>query len=221
MKSLEIVLPTNGAISLPLIAPFLKPGENDSSEDRNRLQRISEDLSALLELELKWGKFQRNQILIQTLDSSIPAPDDSNNDLSEQWAELLCTLDPTFLISELKEFSCSSIIHPFRDRANCPSNNSKKIDEDELIQIPIGESVVLRALFHNRLTTKVVMTNLSLEISPIDNFTSNYTSASIPPGKSLNVLVEASPTELGIYQVRYILLCFPFVSPFFKYQNKK
>ena len=224
LKSLEIVLPTNGAISLPLIAPFLEPGvytENSSSEDRNRLERISEDLSALLELELKWGKFQRNQILIQTLDTSIPAPDDCNNDLSEQWAELLCTLDPTFLVSELKEVSCFSIIHPFRDRTNCPSSNSKKIDEDELIQIPIGESVVLRALFHNRLTTKVVITNLSLEISPLDNFTSNCTSASIPPGKSLNVLVEASPTELGIYQVRYLLLCFPFVSSVLNYQNKR
>ena len=221
MKSLEIVLPTNGAISLS--QPTVKSGavvEDDSSQDRNRLESISEDLSALLELELNWGKFQRNQILNQTLDLSISALDDPfNNNLSEQWAELLCNLDPTFLISESKIFSRSSIIHPLRDQNNCSSKKSKKIDEDELIQIPIGESVVLRALFRNKLTTKVVITNLSLEISPFNNFTSNYSSASFLPGKSQNVLVEASPTELGTYQVRerfviMLLLCFlSFLTP--------
>ena len=120
MKSLEIVLPTNGAISLP--QPTVKSGvvvEDDFSQDRNRLECISEDLSALLELELNWGKFQRNQILNQTLDLSISALDDPfNNNLSEQWAELLCNLDPTFLISESKIFSRSSIIHPLRDQNN-------------------------------------------------------------------------------------------------------
>lgn len=212
LKSLEIILPTNGAISLPY--PSLNPGENIgddcSQSSRNRLENIKEDLSALLELELNWVKFQQKNRVNKSLDLLIPGSEYFMNDLSEQWAELLSTMDPKFLISDptnslstsLKE-SCQ--IHPFHILTDYPSKPLKKNNKDELIQIPIGESVVLSALFRNRLSTKVSITNLSLEIFPNDSFSAPPTFAvSITPGGSVNVLVEASPTELGIYRVRIL-----------------
>jgi hypothetical protein len=166
-------------------------------------------------------------------DSCTPTPQgvEDGYDLAEKWVELLGILDPTFGHTTPGQISFSpdqagqqSTLHPthtLRDEdTKYRRSNSSNGKKDEIIRIPIGESVVLSAKFRNRLSTKVNLTDLSMEIQPHEILKTPPSSVSLSPGESSNVLVRAEPAQIGSYQVLkssyfFIIFHFLFIYLFF------
>ena len=219
-----------------------------------KLKIVSDDLLLLLELEKNWDNKNRkidSKLDLQLLGENRENRENRGNRgncenrlstesteeligvLAAKWTELLSELDPSFRdpgpsdSSDLSSEHCG--FHPLHLLLSDSLKKAKKIKEekefkDDLIRIPIGESVILSATFRNRLSTKVALNSLCLEIAPSSSSShpsdlahalSSRTSHSHPyfravPPSSIpigsggvgHVLVQASPRELGEYQVR-------------------
>jgi hypothetical protein len=147
-------------------------------------------------------------------DNYSPTPQgvDEGYDLAEKWVELLSTLDPTFGQSSPGQNSISpclgnqpNTLHPTHtlkeESIKYRRSNFSSGKKEDIIRIPIGESVILTAKFRNRLSTKLNLTDLSMEITPHEVMSTSPSSVSLSPGESANVLVRAEPTQIGSYQV--------------------
>lgn len=171
------------------------------------------------------GQGQRGE---RDRDSYTPTPlplvVEEGYDLAEKWVELLSTMDPAFghstgqIPSSPGSAGQQNTLHPTHTLTDTESkyrrSNSSNGKKDEIIRIPIGESVILSAKFRNRLSTIVNLTDLSMEIQPHEIMSTPPSSVSMSPGESATVLVRAEPTQIGSYQVRTYLflliffLCF-------------
>ena len=147
-------------------------------------------------------------------DNYSPTPQgvDEGYDLAEKWVELLSTLDPTFGQSLPGQNSISpgqgnqpNTLHPTHtlkeESMKYRRSNFSSGKKEDIIRIPIGESVILTAKFRNRLSTKLNLTDLSMEITPHEVMSTSPSSVSLSPGESATVLVRAEPTQIGSYQV--------------------
>jgi hypothetical protein len=76
-----------------------------------------------------------------------------------------------------------------------------------MIQIPFGEFISIKARFHNKMNFSIDLNNLKLEFQPENKFNILPLSISILGGGYTDVILQASPLELGICQVFLDLLC--------------
>ena len=184
------------------------------------MKNISDELSSFLSLELEWESSRKK--MVGNLDPLIPvfqgqgprnistiSQFDSVKSFSENWTELLSTLDQSFANSSLTEYTVSAlepyILHPSHTLKYDDMSVQKVSafeNKDNTFQIPMGESVILSAKFRNRLSTKINITDLALDILPRQNFTDTPANMALIPGGSGCVLVRAQPTHTGTYQVR-------------------
>lgn len=138
--------------------------------------------------------------------------DDIRDELAEKWAESLSILDPAFCTSS-SSFDSSHLlttesyhIHPTHIIKVSDALQSKEPtqieNKNEIIRIPVGESVTVRAEFRNKLSTKINLTDLRLEITPSNDFNVTPYSATVSSNGRVDVLVQSMAVSTGLYKVR-------------------
>lgn len=183
-----------------------------------KMKKFSFDLSIFLNQEIEYvenEKFNGNNNLCENVNNGDNIDDEIRDEFAEKWAESLsildptfCTLSPSFDSSHLVTSTSETYhIHPTHIiKANDALLNKEQIsfyeNKNEIIRIPVGESVTVRAEFRNKLSTKINLTDLRLEIAPANEFTVTPCSATVSSNGRVDVLIQSLAVRTGSYKVR-------------------
>jgi hypothetical protein len=184
-----------------------------------KLKKFLSDMSIFLNQEIEFfenekvsGKDNLNVNGNDNENNGDKNGDDIRDELAEKWAESLSILDPAFCTSS-SSFDSSHLlttesyhIHPAHIVKVSDALSSKEPthfeNKNEIIRIPVGESVTVRAEFRNKLSTKINLTDLRLEITPSNDFTVTPYSATVSSNSRVDVLVQSMAVRTGLYKVR-------------------
>ena len=224
LPSLDIITPVNGPLGTKTQYP-----DNNNSNNYNAIQmdelsykmlkkmkKFSFDLSVFLNQEIEYvenEKFNGKDNMCENEYNGDNNDDETRDEFAEKWAESLSILDPTFCTLS-PSFDSSHLvtneiyhIHPTHIiKANDALLNKEQIsfyeNKNEITQIPVGESVTVRAEFRNKLSTKINLTDLRLEITPANEFTVTPCSASVSSNGRIDLLIQSLAARTGSYKVR-------------------
>ena len=182
-----------------------------------KMKKFSFDLSIFLNQEIEYyenEKFNGKSNMCEIEDNGDKDDDEIRDEFSEKWAESLSILDPTFctlspsfdsshlVTSETYHIHPTHIIKANDALLNKEETSSVNENKNEIIQIPVGESVTVRAEFRNKLSTKINLTDLRLEIAPANEFTVTPCSATVCSNGRIDVLIQSLAVRTGSYKVR-------------------
>jgi hypothetical protein len=77
--------------------------------------------------------------------------------------------------------------------------NNRNMKTQALLQIALGEKIIIFVTLHNKLPTELNVSDLKLDLDPIDSFQVDSVDLNLVPGQSQKVKLTAVPLEIGSY----------------------